>query len=92
MNDPLRLVHSTPNVAPAPLPRSACLRIALRRTLVGSGLMQVDFAEELGISVDTLSRWLTGRTDMRPRVVLDSSQGARFARELVGQLEERKAA
>lgn len=90
----LSLVPSTHggNVQTHARPRSAALRIALRRTLVASGLDQVEFAEELGISVDTLSRWMTDRTDMRPRVVLDSPHGERFAEELISQLEQRRAA
>ena len=59
------------------------------------GLTQVEFAEGvLGISVDTFSRWVDGRTDVRVGVVLASRCGARFRDELISALvsEREKAA
>lgn len=75
---------------------SASVRLALWRTFEHSALTQVDFAEgALGISVDTFSRWIDGRTEVRTSVVLSSRFGARFRDELINALvseRERDAA
>lgn len=61
--------------------------MALWRTFENSGLTQVDFSEgALGISVDTFSRWVDGRTDVRVGVVLASRFGSRFRDELIAAL------
>ncbi len=72
------------------------MRLALWRTFEHSGATQVDFAEgALGISVDTFSRWIDGRTQVRVDVVFASRFGARFRDELINALvaeREREAA